>query len=100
MTIRRQFIVDCVEHYIREYPDEYVSVLRNIEEQRKKIADKKYAKIQNAKGIRLGFRIPDRLLNMIQVGLDGQEAKRLFEVKGEDIWFGKKYSQFLIPSVY
>jgi len=100
MTIRRQFITDCVESYIKNNVDDYRKFLAQIATRRMHLDDKKFAKLAGEKEMRVCVSIPDKLLNMFGQGLDGVDEKRFFEVKGEEKWFIKKFPQFLVPNEY
>ena len=100
MTIRKQFIADCVATYIKNHPEEYAKFLKQIALRRQNLDDKKFAQLAGQKEIRVCISLPDKLLNMFEQGLDGVDEPRFFEVKGEERWFVKKFQQFLVPNEY
>ena len=100
MNIRRQYICDCVESYIKNNGEEYKKFLYIIKQRRNNLDDKKFAKVANAKEMRVCLSLPDKLFNMLSQALDGVEAPRFLEVKGEERWFCKKYTQFMVPNEY
>lgn len=100
MTIRRQYIADCVDSYIKNNPEDYARFLHQIQVRRSFLNDKQFAKVSGEKEMRVCMSIPDKLLNMFQQALDGVDAKRFLEEKGEEAWFIKKFPQFLVPNVW
>lgn len=97
MTIRKQFIIDIVENWKKNYPDEYKNWLNFIEWKRSAMKDK-FGSVD--KEIRKGVSVPNRLYNQIIYVLDGINEPFFLEQKGEMKWFIKKFPEFLISETY
>lgn len=100
MTTRRRFIVDMVEKYKEDYPDEYQDFLKMMEWRRANMKDKKFGEIEGAEEIRGAASLPDRLTNLLLHVLNGTDEPFPFEPKGEMKWFVKKFPEFLLPRSY
>lgn len=100
MTVRKRFIIDCVERYKKEYSEQYDGFLAIIKQRRNNLDDKKFAELRGSKEIRACLSLPEKLFQMISQGLDGINNKKFLEEKGEEAWFAKKYPEFLVPNTY
>lgn len=100
MTVRRRFIIDCVNRYQTEYKEQYEMFLKLIKQRRNNLDDKKFAQLKDTKEIRVCLSIPEKLFQMLSHGLDGVNNKKFLEEKGEEKWFIKKYPQYLVPNEY
>lgn len=100
MNVRREYINDCIKRYIEEYPDEYLEFQKIVKQRRDSLNDKKFAEINGVNEMRLAATFPQKLYEMIRIGLDGKDEKAFLEESGESKWFYKKYPQFLIPNEY
>lgn len=100
MDVRRKFIADCVERYQNTYRGQYEEFLHIIHDRRGNLDDKKFAELRDSKEIRVAISLPEKLYQMIFIGLDGVNAKKFLEEKGEEKWFSKKFPQYLVPNEY
>jgi len=99
--IRKQFIKDVVESYIKKYPDEYESFLRQHIYRKAIMNDKNFGIVKGEKSgeLRVGLSMPQRIHDTFAYVLKGEE-KPFGEEKGEMKWFAKKFPQFLLPNNY
>lgn len=97
MKTRRKFIVDVVEKYKKDNPEDYKQHCLAVEIRRANSDDKKFAQIKGTSEVRLACSVPSKIHEMIGVVL---KEKPLFSEKGELRWFLKKYPEFLIPKSY
>lgn len=98
-NVRRQFITDVVEFYIKNYPEEYKDFLRYIAERRAMLNDKNFGGLKGTTEMRVGVSVPTKCYNSFQYVLKGEE-KPFGEPKGEMKWFTKKFPQFVLPNTY
>lgn len=98
MTSRRKFIIDIIENYKRNHPEEYSNFLDLMDYRRAVLNDKKYAKIDSE--IRKAITMPDGIYNTIVYVLNGVDEEKFLEPKGEMKWFIKKFPEFLISNSY
>jgi len=97
--IRKQFIKDVVESYIKKYPDEYESFLRQHIYRKAIMKDRNFGRVEKSGELRVGLSMPQRIHDTFAYVLKGDE-KPFGEEKGEMKWFAKKFPQFLLPNNY
>lgn len=100
MNVRRQFIVDMVEKYKTDYPEEYAAFKELMQWRKDQMKDRKIGAIQGTTEMRNAASLPDKLMNLLLYVLDGVTEPKFLEPKGEMKWFLKKYPEFLLPMSY
>lgn len=99
MNIRKLFIIDCVDHYKRQYGDEYLAFVEQTKKRREGMLDKELGHLKGEKEFRVGISVPDRLYRMLDIAFRDEE-KKFLEANGEMKWFANKYKEFLLPNNY
>ena len=105
---RRETITACVKSYIRNYPEEYKALLQIIKEKRVKMGSDSWGEIRDATGkkddsLRLGMKLPNRLLGSINEILSLHNQGVLFEHGDKDDkhkeynWFKETFPMFVVP---
>lgn len=97
--VRKQFIVDTVEMYMKNYPEEYQEFLEYIASRKIELNDRNFGKLKGTSELRVGISLPRRIYDIFSYVLKGEE-KVFGEEKGEMKWFAKKYPQFVVPNKY
>lgn len=97
--LRRQFIVDAVEYYMKKYPEEYQEFIQYVAQRRTNMNDRNFGKVKGTSELRVGVTLPRRIYDIFSYSLKGEE-KPFGEEKGEMRWFTKKFPQFVLPSKY
>lgn len=97
--VRKQFIVDTVENYIKNYPEEYQEFLQYLAQRRIDLGDRNFGKLKGTTELRVGVSLPRRIYDIFSYVLKGEE-KPFGEEKGEMKWFVRKYPQFVLPNKY
>lgn len=93
MNVRKQFIIDVVEKYKKDYPEKYKAFLKLIEFRRSNADDKMYGTLNGEKEIRVPLSLPDGIMNAFEVSL---KEEPIFSKQSELKWFIKKFPQFTI----
>jgi len=106
---RRETIIASVKSFIKNYPEEYQTILDSIKEKRAKMGEWSYGEIIGADGkkddeVRLSLRLPNRMLGAINEiltihgqdvlfkGRDNEEADREYK------WFKETFPMFVVPN--
>ena len=99
--IRKQFIKDVVDSYIKNYPEDYEEFLRQHAYRKAMMDDRNFGVVKGEKAgeLRVGLSMPQRIHDTLSYVLKGDE-KPFGEEKGEMKWFAKKFPQFLLPNNY
>ena len=100
MKTRRRFIVDIVEKWKKDYPEEYKEWLKLIKWKREQLKDKKFAEAEGVGEMRKAASIPDKIHNQLSYVLNGVDEKPFLQEEGEMKWFVKKYPEFLLSKSY
>lgn len=106
---RKEAIQECVKSYIKKFPEEYQLVLKDIRQKRAMMPDNSWGEDVygwNKLGdgtIRIGIRIPARLLSSIDQILSFHDQEALFGQKDqkesdkEYNWFKQMFPMFIVP---
>jgi len=99
---RREAISASVLAYIRNNPEEYISVLDEVKK-RRALSDGKFAVVRDDmkadlnSSMRLALVLPEKLINTLKTIIDMAGNKAFLEDKREYQWFCRTYPQFFIP---
>lgn len=105
---RREAIEACVKTYIKKYPEEYKALLKIIKEKRSKMPSDSWGEavigLNKKDGeIRIGLKLPARMLESINEMLKLHEQDYLFYLKDtkasdkEYKWFKEAFPMFVVP---
>ena len=93
MTIRQQFIIDCVKDFIKKHPQQYKIVVQSVKQQ-KAVKKNKYGLTDNDSAyMRWTLRIPERLFKALDMSLD---KPKFLDSSGEMEWFKKTFPMFKV----
>ena len=97
MNVRKQYIIDMIAHYKKNYREEYDDFMEQLKERREGMSDKEIGYLRGEHEIRLAISLPDRLYRMLDIAFI-EEDKKFLEDTGEMKWFCNKFKQFLLPN--
>jgi hypothetical protein len=106
---RREAITECVNTFIKNYPQEYKDILDSIKIKQGRMPMNSWGEVVKEDGklseenFRLSLRLPARLLTIIDQLLSFHQQEGLFSLKNEQDaskelqWFKETFPQFVVP---